>query len=60
MTPSSSAATLHRYYEVRNGNHIERYRQSCCNLVQVERGGTIAADPVGAGRPERCASLLVE
>ena len=83
-------AALHRYYEVQNGNHIERYRQSCCNFVQLEfiqphahrafqhlvdwverglappgnqcipRGGTIVADPAGAGRPERCAALLVE
>jgi hypothetical protein len=83
-------ASLHRYYEVQNGSHIERYRQSCCNFLQLEfiqphahrafqhlvdwvergvappagqcipRGGTIVTDPVGAGRPERCASLLVE
>jgi hypothetical protein len=83
-------ASLHRYYEIQNGNHIERYRQSCCNFVQLEfiqphahrafqhlvdwveratapppsqcvpRGGTIVANPAGAGRPERCAALLVE
>jgi hypothetical protein len=27
---------LHRLYEVQNGNHIEKYRQSCCNFVQLE------------------------
>ena len=27
---------LHRYYEIQNGNHIERYRQSCCNFMQLE------------------------
>jgi hypothetical protein len=83
-------AALHRYYEVQNGNHIERYRQSCCNFTQLEfvqphahrafqllvdwveggvtpppsqcvpRGGTIVANPGAAGRPERCAELLVE
>jgi hypothetical protein len=82
-------AALHRYYEVQNGNHIERYRQSCCNFVQlefiqphahrafgllvdwVERGvappasqcvprGATVDDPAAGGRPERCASLLVE
>jgi len=26
----------HRLYEVQNGNHIERYRQSCCNFTQLE------------------------
>ena len=29
-------AALHRYYEIQNGNHIERYRQSCCNFTQLE------------------------
>ena len=29
-------ASLHRYYEVQNGNHIERYRQSSYNFVQLE------------------------
>jgi hypothetical protein len=27
---------LHRLYEVQNGNHIERYRQGCCNFTQLE------------------------
>jgi hypothetical protein len=27
---------MHRLYEVQNGNHIERYRQSCCNFTQLE------------------------
>jgi hypothetical protein len=27
---------MHRLYEVQNGNHIERYRQSCCNFIQLE------------------------
>jgi len=27
---------VHRLYEVQNGNHIERYRQSCCNFTQLE------------------------
>ena len=27
---------LHRLYEVQNGNHIEHYRQSCCNFTQLE------------------------
>jgi hypothetical protein len=87
---AAGRAALHRFYEVQNGNHIERYRQSCCNFVQLEfiqphahralqllvdwvergvpppasqcipRGGTIVGDPAGAGRPERCPSLLVE
>jgi len=26
----------HRLYEIQNGNHIERYRQSCCNFTQLE------------------------
>jgi pimeloyl-ACP methyl ester carboxylesterase len=29
-------AEIHRLYEVQNGNHIERYRQSCCNFTQLE------------------------
>ena len=78
----------HRLYEVQNGNHIERYRQSCCNFTQLEflqphahdsfqrlvgwiengivppasqcipRGGAIIDNPVVAGRPERCSTLL--
>jgi hypothetical protein len=27
---------MHRLYEVQNGNHIERYRQGCCNFTQLE------------------------
>lgn len=27
---------IHRLYEVQNGNHIERYRQGCCNFTQLE------------------------
>ena len=87
---ATGAAFTHFFYEVQNGNHIERYRQSCCNFVQLEfiqphahralqllvdwvergvlppasqcipRGGTIVGDLAGAGRPERCPSLLVE
>ena len=33
---TAGRASLHRYYEVQNGNHIERYRQTCCNFVQLE------------------------
>jgi alpha-beta hydrolase superfamily lysophospholipase len=80
---------LHRLYEVQNANHIERYRQSCCNFTQLEfiqphaheafrrlvawvesgmppppsqcipRGGALVDNPGAAGRPERCATLLV-
>jgi len=33
---AAGRAGLHRYYEIQNGNHIERYRQSCCNFMQLE------------------------
>jgi len=33
---AAGRAALHRYYEIQNGNHIERYRQSCCNFTQLE------------------------
>jgi hypothetical protein len=33
---AAGRGALHRYYEVQNGGHIERYRQSCCNFVQLE------------------------
>ena len=33
---ASGRSDLHRLYEVQNGNHIERYRQSCCNFTQLE------------------------
>ena len=33
---AAGKAQLHRSYEVQNGNHIERYRQSCCNFTQLE------------------------
>jgi hypothetical protein len=33
---AAGRADLHRLYEVQNGNHIERYRQSCCNFTQLE------------------------
>jgi pimeloyl-ACP methyl ester carboxylesterase len=33
---AAGKAAKHRLYEVQNGNHIERYRQSCCNFTQLE------------------------
>ena len=33
---AAGRASQHRLYEVQNGNHIERYRQSCCNFTQLE------------------------
>ena len=33
---AAGRAGLHRLYEVQNGNHIERYRQGCCNFTQLE------------------------
>ena len=33
---AAGKASQHRLYEVQNGNHIERYRQSCCNFTQLE------------------------
>jgi predicted esterase len=33
---AAGKAAMHRLYEVQNGNHIERYRQSCCNFTQLE------------------------
>ena len=33
---AAGRADLHRLYEVQNGNHIERYRQTCCNFTQLE------------------------
>jgi pimeloyl-ACP methyl ester carboxylesterase len=33
---AAGRAGLHRLYEVQNGNHIERYRQGCCNFTRLE------------------------
>ena len=33
---AAGRGSQHRLYEVQNGNHIERYRQSCCNFTQLE------------------------
>ena len=33
---AAGMASLHRLYEVQNGNHIERFRQGCCNFTQLE------------------------
>src|SRR5207247_10190120 len=33
---AAGRAALHRSYETQNGNHTERYRQSCCNFTQLE------------------------
>src|SRR5256886_2456319 len=33
---AAGRAGLPRHYEIQNGNHIERYRQSCCNFAQLE------------------------
>ena len=33
---ASGRAALHRLYEVQNGNHIERYKQSSYNFTQLE------------------------
>jgi hypothetical protein len=33
---AAGKAPIHRLYEVQNGNHIERYRQSSYNFTQLE------------------------
>ena len=55
---AAGRGALHRLYEVQNGNHIERYRQSCCNFTQLEflqphahRAFELLVDWVESGTP---------